>query len=83
MTKTINPCVHCKTSTAFPHGKFLDRVPTDDGYACAMCAGYECDECSKQIYVDTEVSVEATGGCFRYHAECYDAKKHGKKRKDC
>ena len=71
MTKTIEPCVHCKESTAFGQGKFVNRIPSDDGYACAECAGFECDECGKQIYLDTEVSVENTGECFKYHAECH------------
>ena len=82
MTKLIDPCVHCGASTAFPYGKFVDRIPSDDGWACAECAGYECDECGKQIYIDTEISVENSGGCWRYHSACYNRKKHGKKRKD-
>jgi len=82
MTKTIDPCVYCKESTAFGNGRFVNRIPSDDGYACAECAGYECDECNKQIYLDEEVSVEDDKGCWRYHQKCYDKKKHGEKRED-
>ena len=82
MTKTIDPCVYCNESTAFGHGRFVNRIPSDNGYACAECAGYECDECGKQIYLDEEVSVETDKGCWRYHQECYDKKKHGEKRED-
>ena len=38
----IDPCVECGLSTAFGSGKFVDRIPTDDGYKCAICAGMEC-----------------------------------------
>mgnify|MGYP000005706854 FL=1 len=74
-------------------GKFVNRIPADredeetgeylDGYACAECAGFECDECDKPIYLDCETRVEFQddGGKFHYgnyHTECYDEMKHGK-----
>ena len=73
-------------------GKFVNRIPAeyDDyeareskyGYACAECAGFECDECEKQIYLDHEVRVEFVdeAGKYRYgnyHADCYNESKHG------
>lgn len=73
-------------------GKFVNRIGADrideqdeylDGYACAECAGFECNECGKQIYLDCEVRVEAENsqGYFiygNYHAECHNEAKHGK-----
>ena len=74
-------------------GKFVNRIPatswdeeTDehlDGYACGECAGFECAECRKQIYIDCETRVEFQDddGKFyygNYHTECYDEAKHGK-----
>ncbi len=83
---TTDQCVYCERSTAFNSGEglFVNRIPSDDGWACAECAGFECDECDKQIYLDTETRVDYTDseGVFHYgnyHEECYDEKKHGEK----
>jgi hypothetical protein len=69
-------------------GKFVNRIGADriddqdeylDGYACAECAGFECDECGEQIYLDSEVRVEdAQGHPTNYHDKCYNQAKHGK-----
>ena len=74
-------------------GKFVNRIPAEyedyetrefmEGYACAECAGFECDECDKQIYLDCETRVEFMDedGNYHYgnyHTECYDEAKHGK-----
>lgn len=90
MTQTeqnTDPCVWCGHPTALGHGRFVNRIPavTDDadGYACAECAGYECDECGEQIYLDHEVRVDFTDpltGLYRYgnyHERCYTAEIHG------
>lgn len=77
----IDNCIYCGMSTAFGSGRFVNRIPADrelyetgeylDGYACAECAGYECDECGKQIYLDCETRVtNAEGYLFVYHAGC-------------
>jgi hypothetical protein len=73
-------------------GKFVNRIPADrddyetgeykDGWACAECAGFECDECGKGIYLDCETRVEFVDekGNYRYgnyHTECYNESKHG------
>ena len=73
-----DPCVICDRPTAGPLPGTniligINRVPTDNGYMCEMCAGYECDACSKQIPVDTEVRCNDCN----YHPECYDRTKHG------
>lgn len=57
----IDPCAHCGKSTAFGHGKFINRIGHDDGWACAECSGYDCDRCDKQIYLDCEVTPEECG----------------------
>ncbi len=81
MITTIDPCVYCQRSTAFGSGLFVNRIPVDDGWGCAECSGFECDECGKQIYLDTEVRVESVKGNIynygNYHTECYNKTKHG------
>ncbi len=83
MITTIDPCVYCQRSTAFGSGNglFVNRIPVDDGWGCAECSGFECDECGKQIYLDTEVRVESVNGNIynygNYHTECYNKTKHG------
>jgi hypothetical protein len=65
--KVIDPCVYCSNSTAFGSGNFVNRIGHDDGWACAMCAGYECDRCDKQIYLDEDYGINEEG---HYHWEC-------------
>ena len=91
---TNDNCVYCGESTAFGAtradgsliGKFINRIPVDngewDGWGCAECSGFECDECEKQIYLDheTRVEFEDEDGKYHYgnyHTECYDESKHG------
>lgn len=77
-------CVYCGRSTAFGSGNglFVNRIPIDDGWGCAECSGFECDECGKQIYLDTEVRVDFVDDnnvwlYGNYHEECYDERVHG------
>lgn len=90
----VDPCIWCARSTAFNSGNglFVNRIGADreelngdgetigyiDGWACPECAGYDCHECDKPIYVDCEVRVIDDHGFATYHEECYDEKKHGK-----
>ena len=92
-TVVVDPCVYCGRSTAFGagFGLFVNRIGGDfmneegetiDGWACAECAGFDCDECEKQIYLDCEIRVEFTDedGKYHYgnyHEECYNSEKHG------
>jgi len=85
-TKTVkDPCIWCGESTAFGSGRFVNRIPSDrddeeatlDGWACAECAGYECDECGEQIYVDEEIRVDHLDQYGNYHVDCYSRTKHG------
>ncbi len=78
----IDPCVDCGRATAgvLPGTKILigiNRVPTDDGYLCELCAGYDCDACGRAIAVDCEVR-SAEDDTYNYHDTCYDAAKHGR-----
>lgn len=72
-------------------GKFVNRIPADrddfttgvyhEGWACAECAGFECDECGQNIYLDCETRVEFIENdkyhYGNYHTECYNEDKHG------
>lgn len=92
VSSTFDPCIYCGDPTAFGAvredgslvGKFINRIPADlDGFACGECAGFECDECGEQIYIDceTRVEFEDEDGKFHYgnyHTECYSESKHGK-----
>ncbi len=74
-----DPCIVCNRPTAgpLPGTKILigiNRVPSDNGYMCEMCAGYECDVCGNQIAVDTEVRC---ADHHNYHTECYVPSRHG------
>jgi hypothetical protein len=80
-----DPCVHCERSTAFGagNGLFVNRIPADDGWACAECSGFECDECGETIYLDCEIRVDYEDDneewhYGNYHEECYNEAKHGK-----
>jgi hypothetical protein len=68
MTKIIDPCIYCGVWTAFGYGHFVNRLSVDEGYACAECAGFSCDYCDKQIYLDNDVCDE--NGYGHYHASC-------------
>lgn len=73
---TNDPCVECGTPTARFMGGFKlgwNRVSSDEGWLCEMCAGYECDECGNQIPVDMELRTEPYGN---YHRHCYK-QEHG------
>jgi hypothetical protein len=85
MTTELDPCIYCGEPTARGNPLNRDRIPADDGWACAECAGYECDECHQNIYIDTETRVEHEddNGVYHYgnyHEDCYNEAKHGKKK---
>lgn len=81
-----DPCVYCGRSTALGSGLFVNRIGADredyykgtyvDGYACAECVAFDCDECGQLIPLDTEVRTEPYGN---YHEHCYNEATHGKK----
>ena len=63
-----NNCVYCGESTLFGSGRFVNRIPVDDGYGCAACSGMPCDYCEEQIPVDEDVSGPGDAGF--YHEDC-------------
>jgi hypothetical protein len=80
--RASDPCAWCGEPTAFGSGRFVNRIPVDDGWGCAECAGYECDECGGQIYLDTEVRVDYTDDTGKwhfgnYHEGCHSPDRHG------
>lgn len=52
MTKDIgNKCIYCFEDTSFGSGRFVNRIPADDGehegYACSECQYYPEDDIEK------------------------------------
>ena len=50
MSKNIGEkCVQCLQDTSFGSGKYVNRIPADngsyDGYECSACQSCECDVC--------------------------------------
>ena len=49
-----NLCIDCKEDTSFGSGKFVNRIPADDGevsgFMCADCQMVECDSCEQKVY---------------------------------
>jgi hypothetical protein len=78
MSKVKDPCVYCGNSTAFGFGRFVNRLPVDDGWGCAECSGFACDSCGEQIYLDEEIAHRDNV----YHEKCLaDIKKRKKGEK--
>ena len=61
LTETvIDPCVECGLSTAPGSGRWVNRLPADDGFKCIECLGsvFECDRCGEDIPFDEDVVIE-------------------------
>jgi len=54
-------CVYCGESTAFGSGKFVNRIPCDDGWGCAECSGVDCDRCDKPMELDCDITPDQCG----------------------
>ena len=89
---TNDPCVDCGTPTlsvmTMADGStvgvginrigYIDSSQGIDGWLCGDCAGYECDGCGKNIYLDMDITVELeeaddeypAGHNYKYHEEC-------------
>lgn len=71
-----NNCVHCGEDTSFGSGRFVNRIPHDDGYACAKCMELDCDRCDKPIPLDEDITADDCGmdefkdRAWRVHEEC-------------
>lgn len=56
----------------------INRLSYDDSWLCGECAGYECDACGKNIYLDEDITVMLeeddgdypAGHNYKYHEEC-------------
>jgi hypothetical protein len=85
MNTTVNndPCLDCGTPTlgvitmdnGATYGIGINRLFCDEGdregYRCGECAGYECDACGKNIYLDMDIQIETENyGNEFYHEEC-------------
>jgi hypothetical protein len=71
MAKDIgNKCIYCFEDTSFGSGKFVNRIPADDGehdgYACPECMEMECDRCDRPIGLDCDIHWKDE----RIHEEC-------------
>ena len=55
----IDPCVECGLSTAPGSGRWVNRLPADDGFKCIECLGsvFECDRCGEDIPFDADTTV--------------------------
>ena len=54
MSKDIgNKCVECLQDTSFGSGKFVNRIPSDNG----MYDGYECSDC-QSCEIESEVRTK-------------------------
>jgi len=69
-------CIECGEDTSFGHGKFVNRVPADDGYLCADCLSFECDSCGELIEFDCEIRDNGAYYCEGC-AEKLGVKDHG------
>lgn len=50
---------------------YIDSNQGIDGWLCGDCAGYECDGCGKNIYLDEDITVtDENGQNEKYHEEC-------------
>ena len=71
-----NNCVRCGKDTSFGSGRFVNRIPSEDGYACAKCMELDCDRCDKPIPLDEDITANQCGmeafddQAWRVHDEC-------------
>ena len=70
MSKDIgNKCVDCFKDTSFGSGRFVNRIPADngvyDGYQCPDCQMIECDKCDELTleYIMTELGMVYCDDC--------------------
>jgi len=46
-------CIECDESTAFGSGRFVNRIPADngekDGWLCADCLAETCETCGEEV----------------------------------
>ena len=66
-----NLCIDCKEDTSMGSGKFVNRIPADDGkvsgYMCADCQMVKCDSCKEKVF-EYETSQKGMWWCTN---KCY------------
>ena len=71
-----NLCIECWEDTSFGSGRFVNRIPADngvrDGYMCAECQSIKCDRCGEDTL---EYTTEYNGDwlcpdCSEDHTAC-------------
>ena len=74
-----DPCIDCGKPTlgimtmadGSTIGVGISRLSYDDGWRCGECAGFECDACEKNIYLDEDITIDmGENGNNRYHYDC-------------
>ena len=74
-----DPCIDCGNPTlgimtmadGSTVGIGINRLSYDDGWRCGECAGFECDACEKNIYLDEDITIDmGENGNNRYHYDC-------------
>lgn len=73
-------CQDCGHSVEFGSGRFVNRVPSDDGWTCAECMASECDKCGETIPLDEDYTDEDTGD--RLCDRCIDRVLHERLERD-
>ena len=65
-------CVDCLKDTSFGSGRFVNRIPADngkyDGYQCADCQSIECDNCNTKTldyFISNENSKVYCEDCYK------------------
>jgi DNA-directed RNA polymerase subunit RPC12/RpoP len=71
-TKAGDNCVDCGEPTTFGSGRFVNRVPADDGYRCAECMEYPCDRCGEPIALDEDLYIkDGKGDRYNICVDCF------------
>ena len=80
-----DPCLECGTPTlgvlTMADGStvgigvnrlgYSDPNKGIDGWLCGSCAGYECDSCGENIFLDEDITIVDEEGCNeKYHDDC-------------
>jgi len=64
-------CVECKESVAAGSGRFVNRIPADNGdhagFLCPDCQTVECDECGSYV-----MEPFITENCDNLCSDCFE-----------
>ena len=55
-----SPCVQCGRDTSFGSGRFVNRIPANDGYLCPDCQADNCDACVLEMQGADEATINST-----------------------